>query len=47
MLSLPSQPRINVDRSGEIDLKITLFSSQTLPLTRLAYLRIKLSMTLI
>ena len=36
MFSLPSQPRINVDRSGEIyRLKITLFSSKTLPLTGL------------
>ena len=36
MFSLPSQPRINVDRSGEIyRLKITLFSSKILPLTGL------------
>ena len=38
MFSLPSQPRINVDRSGDSEiyrLKITLFSSKTLPLTGL------------
>ena len=38
MFSLPSQPRINVDRAGDSEiyrLKITLFSSKTLPLTGL------------